>query len=109
MAKKMKKVAKKGKKTVNFSFLFYLNYFHLRQVMAKLQHMCLCECDHPPQIKTILLIYYNRNESLVKLSLSGRPESNRVFILPKDVYDRYTTAWWAWRDLNSQEIAPNSS
>jgi hypothetical protein len=24
--------------------------------MAKLQHMCLCECDHPLQIKTICLI-----------------------------------------------------
>lgn len=23
--------------------------------MANLQHMCLCECDHPPQIKTIWL------------------------------------------------------
>jgi hypothetical protein len=29
------------------------NYFHLKRVMAKLQHMCLCECDHPLQIKTI--------------------------------------------------------
>jgi|GEM_PF-5952703 len=29
------------------------NYFHLKRVMAKLQHMCLCECDHPLQIKII--------------------------------------------------------
>ncbi len=27
-------------------------YFHLKRVMANLQHMCLCECDHPLQIKT---------------------------------------------------------
>ena len=31
---------------------FMKNYFHLKRVMAKLQHMCLCECDHPLQIKT---------------------------------------------------------
>ena len=35
----------------------FLNYFHLRQVVANLQHMCLCECDHPPQIKIIHLNY----------------------------------------------------
>lgn len=34
------------------------DYFHLRRVMAKLQHMCLCECDHPPQIKTIAILYH---------------------------------------------------
>ncbi len=33
-----------------------LNYLHLKRVMANLQHMCLCECDHPLQIKTITYI-----------------------------------------------------
>lgn len=28
-----------------------LGSLHLRQAVAKLQHMCLCECDRPPQIK----------------------------------------------------------
>ncbi|OGI74619.1 hypothetical protein A2740_01485 [Candidatus Nomurabacteria bacterium RIFCSPHIGHO2_01_FULL_43_16] len=37
------------------------NYFHLKRVMANLQHMCLCECDHPLQIKTILL-YFNTKQ-----------------------------------------------
>ena len=34
------------------------NYFHLKRVMAKLQHMCLCECDHPLQVKIILQTNY---------------------------------------------------
>jgi len=38
----------------SFVLDFFVNYFHLKRVTAKLQHMCLCECDHPLQIKTIL-------------------------------------------------------
>jgi len=34
-------------------FINKKNYFHLKRVMAKLQHMCLCECDDPLQIKII--------------------------------------------------------
>src|SRR3989344_4873848 len=66
------------------------DYFHLKRVMAKLQHMCLCECDHPLQIKTIrepILSQANRF-----INLSGRWESNQVCTNPNRAYYRYTTA-----------------
>ena len=48
----------------------------------------------------------DKNNLFDYTKLSGRWESNPVYILPKDTYDRYTTARysivWAWRDLNSQ-------
>ena len=57
--------------------------------MAKLQHMCLCECDNPPQIKTISvhLLYHKFSNAM-----SGCWESNPVYTNPNRMYNRYTTA-----------------
>jgi len=75
------------------SFLFY--YFHLKRVMAKLQHMCLRECDHPLQIKTTTNKLYHKHKKKAEnesIENSGHWESNPVCALPKGVYYRYTMA-----------------
>jgi hypothetical protein len=71
----MKNNKLKNKKNLeqNFVLDFLINCFHLRRVVANLQHMCLCECDHPPQIKIIQLHY---------IIMSGRPESNPLGLRP---------------------------
>ncbi len=40
----------------------------MKRVTAKLQHMCLCECDHPLQIKTIHNKYTIKNRNYKKLT-----------------------------------------
>lgn len=52
------KSLRQEKNNRNYVAVVLRNYFHLKRVMAYLQHMCLCECDHPLQIKTIL-VHYN--------------------------------------------------
>ncbi len=46
--------------------------------MAKLQHMCLCECDHPPQIKTILLNNYIITPIVGALGFEPRVSRTRI-------------------------------
>ena len=69
--------------------------------MAKLQHMCLCECDNPPQIKTISvhLLYHKFSNAM-----SGCWESNPVYTNPNRMYNRYTTARFILFNSNSTLI-----
>ena len=78
------------------------DYFHLKRVMAKLQHMCLCECDHPLQIKTIREPILSQTNGFI--NLSGRWESNPVYTNPNRVYYRYTTARFPVFSLYLQRI-----